>query len=131
MTAKKIAGYALSLISLVGINFIPLDLLLYHDFTSESAMVFYALENVAAIIFSALFVLIFAPVQEVNLDYQRRAEILAKKPAFPVDPTRKKSEILRLYLVFSVGFSLATFVFLSVFVFLILKTRISADIILS
>jgi len=117
MKAKAIFGSLISLASILGINFIPLEMFLYRDFSAASAMVFYALENVAAIVFATVFVILFAPSQEVNQDYARRDEILKKHPAFAVVPVRKKIEILQGYLVFSVGFSAGSFVFLIAFHF--------------
>jgi Family of unknown function (DUF6498) len=121
---KKIVGFLISLVSVLGINFIPLEMWLYRDFSSESAMLFYAIENVIAIIFAVFFVFLFAPNQEENPDYHRREEILKEHPAFPIIKVRQKKEILQGYLVFSLGFSAAGGIFLSAFVFLILKAEI-------
>lgn len=123
---KRVAGYFLSLVSIAGINFIPLDLVMRGGFSPASAMIYYALENVVAILFAAAFVYFFAPSEEPNPDYARRDEILKTKPAFPVGLVRKKSEILSGYIVFSLGFSVSAGVFLVIFVFLILKARLSA-----
>lgn len=127
---KSIIGFIISLISVLGVNFIPLEMWLYRDFSSESAMFFYALENIIAIALAFIFVLIFAPEEEINPDYHRKEEILKNYPAFPVVKIRKKAEILKGYLVFSLGFSLGSIVFLAVFVFLILKTKIQFEAII-
>jgi hypothetical protein len=121
----------ISLICVLGINFIPLEMWLYRDFSSESAMFFYALENIAAIILAAIFVFLFAPKEEINPDYHRKEEILKTYPAFPVVKIRQKAEILKSYLVFSFGFSLGSMTFLTVFIFLVLKTKIQFEAIIS
>jgi hypothetical protein len=121
---KKIVGFLISLVSVLAINFIPLEMWLYRDFSSESAMIFYALENIIAIALAAVFVLLFAPVEEVNPDYHRKAEILKEHPAFEVVSIRRKKDILTQYLVFSVAFSIGAIIFMLVFIFLILKTQI-------
>lgn len=121
---KKIIGFLISLVSVLGINFIPLEMWLYRDFSIESAMVFYALENLLAILFATLFVFAFAPAQEENPDYHRKAEILKEHPAFPVVRIRQKNEILTQYLVFSLAFSIGGGIFMSAFIFLVLKAQI-------
>lgn len=103
---KTIIGFIISLISVLSINFIPLEMWLYRDFSGENAMILYALENILAIIFAAIFVLLFAPRKEQ-----------AKKLV-----TRK--EILQGYLVASIGLSLGSGIFLFAFIFLILKAEI-------
>jgi len=131
MKAKTAAGFTISLISVLGINFIPLEMFLYREFSGESAMVFYALENILAIGFAYVFIQFFAPHTEENQDFKRRDEILNEHPAFPIEKVRKKAEILKLYLVFSIGFSAATLVFLTAFIFLILKAEIQFAAIVS
>ena len=124
MNARNIIGFLISLISILGVNFIPLEMFLYRDFSAESAMVFYALENVAAIVFAVVFVALFAPAKEENPDFAHRDEILKQNPGFAVERVRKKSEILQGYLVFSIGFSAGSLVFLTAFIFIVLKTHI-------
>lgn len=124
MKLKTAVGLFISLISVLGINFIPLEMFLYHDFSSESAMVFYALENIVAIIFAIIFVVLFAPKEEENPDFARREELLKQNPAFPVERIRRKSQILQGYLIFSLAFSAGSLIFLTAFIFIVLKTQI-------
>jgi len=131
MKVKTLIGLLISLISVLGINFIPFEMWLYREFSGQSAMFFYALENVVAIGLATIFVMLLAPTQEENPDYHRKAEILTEYPAFPVVKVRRKKEILQGYLVFSIGFSLAATFFLSVFIFLILKINIQFQAIMT
>jgi hypothetical protein len=124
MKIKTIVGFMISLISVLGINFIPLEMWLYRNFSAESAMFFYALENIAAIFLAFIFVWLFAPRREENPDYERKEEILKEHPAFPVEKIRRKKEMLEGYLIFSLGFSVGSLIFLLAFIFLILKVEI-------
>lgn len=107
MKIKTIIGFIFSLIAVLGINFIPLEMWLNRNFSGGYAMIIYALENVFAIIFAVIFVLLFAPKSE-------RAEKL-----------RTRWEILQIYLVIAVGLSVASGIFIASFLFLILKMSIA------
>ena len=106
MKIKSIIGFILSLIAVFGINFIPLEMWLNRNFSGEYAMIIYALENGFAIIFAAIFVLLFAPKREQT------------------DKVRSRWEILQAYLVVAVAFSVASGIFIGFFTFLILKVQI-------
>lgn len=114
----------LSVISVLGINFIPLEMYLYRDFNIASVMVTYAVENALGIVFATLLVFVFAPASEENLDFPRRAELLKQYPPFPIDLIRKKAEILRIYLIFSLGCTVVSAVFLAAFIYVALKSQI-------
>lgn len=131
MKVKTLIGFVIALISVLGINFIPLEMWLFRDFSGESAMFFYALENVAAIALATVFVLLFAPKEEVNSDYGRMEKDAAKKSLFSITKIRKRSEILQAYLVFSIGFSLGSIVLMCAFVFLVLKTQIQFEAVMT
>ncbi|MFZ1699288.1 MAG: DUF6498-containing protein [Pyrinomonadaceae bacterium] len=124
MGVRTAVGFVIGLIAVLGINFIPFEMLYYGDFSGESAMAFYAAENLVTVGFATAFVLLFAPVREKNPDYERRDELLKKHPAFPIDRFREKKEILKLYLVFSLGFTAASLIFLTAFIAIVLKTEI-------
>lgn len=78
MNKKSFAGLFLSILSVLGINFIPLEMWLYRDFSGEHAMILYALETIVAVSLAFLFVLFFAPKREIAADgrARRRAKIL-------------------------------------------------------
>lgn len=113
MNIKSIIGFIISLISVLGINFIPLEMWLYRDFSSENTMLLYALENVAAIFLAVIFVFLFAPKRE------QAKKLLTRK------------EVLQNYLVAAVSLSVGSGIFLCAFIFLILKTEIAAAAIIS
>ena len=107
MNVKSIIGFIISLISVLGINFIPLEMWLYRDFSSETTMVVYALENILAIFLASVFVLLFAPPRE------QTAKI------------RTRKELLQVYLISSLGLSVGSGIFLSFFIFGILRANIA------
>lgn len=107
MNVKSIIGFIISLISVLGINFIPLEMWLYRDFSSEATMVVYALENVLAIFLATVFILLFAPPRE------QAAKISTRK------------ELLQVYLISSLGLSVGSGIFLSFFIFGILRADVA------
>jgi Family of unknown function (DUF6498) len=111
--AKSIVGFIISLISVLGVNFIPLEWWLYRDFSGENTMVLYALENTVAVFLAVIFVLLFAPQKE------------------PAKKLLTRKELLQGYLVAAIGFSVGSGVFLCAFIFLILKTKIAVAAMLS
>ena len=76
MNKKSIIGFIVSVISVLGINFIPLEMLLYKDYSSETTMVVYALENVLAIFSAIVFILLFAPRIDPKGKIKTRKELL-------------------------------------------------------
>lgn len=106
MKIKSIIGLIISLIAVLGINFIPLEMWLNRNFSGEYAMIIYALENVFAIVFAVVFVILFAPKRE------------------QIEKLRTRKEILQTYLVVAVGFSVGSGIFIAAFIFLILKVKI-------
>lgn len=107
MNIKSIIVFIISLISVLGINFIPLEMLLYRDFSGESAMLLYALETLVAIFLTAIFVFLFAPERE------QAKKIMTRR------------ELLQIYLLATIGLSVVSGVFLCVFIFLILRAEIA------
>jgi hypothetical protein len=98
---KSIAGFIIAAVSALGVNFVPLEMYLDADFSGETVMIVYALENVAAIILATVFVLLFAP-----------------KTAPPEKgKARTRREALQLYLLLAITFSVASGIFLSFFIF--------------
>ena len=113
MNIKSIIVFIISLISVLGINFIPLEMLLYRDFSGESAMLLYALETVVSIFLTAIFVFLFAPQREQTKKVMTRRELL------------------QIYLLATIGLSAISGIFLCAFIFLILKTEIALAAIIS
>ena len=107
MNKKSNIGFIISVVSVLGINFIPLEMLLYKDYSSETTMVVYALENVLMIILATVFILIFAP----------RIDQTAK--------IRSRKELLQVYLLSSVGLTVGSGIFLSVFIFGIMRADVT------
>jgi hypothetical protein len=107
LNKKSIIGFIISVISVLGINFVPLEMLLYKDYSSETTMVVYALENVLAIILATVFVLLLAP----------RTDQTAK--------IRTRKELLQVYLLSSVGLSVGSGIFLSFFIFAIIRADVT------
>ena len=107
MSKKSITGFVISLISVLGVNFIPLEMWLYKDYSSETTMVVYALENVLAIILATVFLLLFAPRRD------RTAKIKTRK------------ELLQVYLLSSISLTIGSGIFLSVFIFGIMRAEVA------
>jgi hypothetical protein len=128
---RSISGFVISLVSVLGINFIPLEMWLYGDFSGQSAMIFYALETILAVTMSAAFVFLLAPREEPNPDFGRTDRDDVRKSAFPNKKIRRKSDILQVYLVFSFGFSISATVIMTAFIFLVLKAPIQPDTIIN
>ena len=99
-------------ITAIAINVVPLALWLYEDYSAEATMLIYGLECAAAIAFAALFVLIASP---------------------PYDPEgtakyKRKGKLISDFLVVSVGLLAATTVFMSAFLFLVLRAQIQLSV---
>lgn len=127
MKAKLVIGFAISLISLLGINFIPVEMFIYRDFSGESAMLFYAMENIVAVGFAVIFVLAVAPEAELAHANGNDKLVNSQAPS-EVMVSREKRKIVRDYLRFSVGFTASSLIFLTAFIFLVLKTQIQVDL---
>lgn len=107
MDKKSIIGFIISVVSVLGINFIPLEMLLYKDYSSETTMVVYALENVLAIFLATVFVRLFAP------------------PSDQTAKVRTRKELLAMYLLSTVGLTVGSGIFLSFFIFAILRADVT------
>ena len=107
MNKKSITGFIISVISVLGINFIPLEMWLYENYSGETTMVVYALENVLAIFLATVFILLFAPRRD------RTTRI------------RTRRELLQIYLISSLGLSAGSGIFLSLFIFGILRADVA------
>jgi hypothetical protein len=121
---KRIAGFLISLISVLGINFIPLEMYLYRDFSWESAMIFYGLENILAIGFTAGFVFLFAPKKENVSHLLPPAERLKMEIAFRDKKSQRREGILTGYLLFAAAFGGGGMLFLVAFVLVALKKSV-------
>ena len=106
MNKKSTVGFIISVVSVLGINFIPLEMLLYKNYSSETTMVVYALENVLAIFLAAVFILLFAP----RLD--RTGKI------------RTRKELLQMFLISTISLAVGSGIFLSFFIFGILRANV-------
>jgi hypothetical protein len=124
---KRIAGFLISLICVLGINFIPLEMFLYRDFSAESAMIFYSLENLLAIAFTVVFIVIFGGKREINPGIDTDAEFVRQNGTFSVERLRRLSDTLKFYLLFSLAFGGGGFIFLIAFVLVALKKTIQFD----
>ena len=106
MNKKSTTGFITSVVSVLGINFIPLEMLLYKNYSSETAMVVYALENVLTIFLATVFIMLFAP----RLD--RTGKI------------RTRKELLQMYLISTISLAVGSGIFLSFFIFGILRANV-------
>jgi hypothetical protein len=107
LNKKSIIGFIISVISVLGINFVPLEMLLYKDYSSETTMVVYALENVLAIFLATVFILLFAP------------------PSDPKGKIKTRKELLQVYLISTVSLTLGSGIFLSIFIFGIFRADVT------
>ena len=78
MDFKSIANFVLSVLTTLGINFIPFEMWYYEDFSGAETMILYALENLVALSSGLLLVRLLAPARDESLPktYQSRKEIL-------------------------------------------------------
>ncbi|HEY0050970.1 MAG TPA: DUF6498-containing protein [Pyrinomonadaceae bacterium] len=107
MNKKSIIGFIISVISVLGINFIPLEMLLYKDYSGETTMVVYALENVLTIFLATVFILLFAPRRD------QTGEIKTRK------------ELVQVYLISTLSLTVGSGVLLSIFIFWILRADVT------
>lgn len=61
MNFKSITGFVLSILTTLGINFIPLEMWLSDNFSGAETMVLYALENLVMLTLSLILVRLLAP----------------------------------------------------------------------
>jgi len=128
---KRIAGFLISLVSVLGINFIPLEMFLYRDFTWESGMIFYGLENLIAVLFTAGFVYLFAPKRE-NVSHLLPPEAKVKMEVqFRTKKLQPKEGIVTGYLLFAAAFGGGGTLFLFAFLVVALKKSIQYEAIFS
>lgn len=103
---KTISGFIIALVSVLGINFIPLEMWLDEGLSGETLMIIYALENAVAFLLGILFVFLFAPKRDDS------------------SKLKKRKEVFKLYFLLGISFSVASGVFLCAFVFLILRAEV-------
>jgi hypothetical protein len=121
-------------VTALGINAIPAGVVLVGGSSAETAMLLYFFENILAILFTAARVHILAPAHDeaytaTASEYTRRK--VKGRIVFRGRTTRGRGALLTGYLLFSLGFSIATGVFLFLFLFLILAVNISRTVITS
>lgn len=106
---KSIVGFVLSILTTLGINFIPLEMWFYEDFSGAETMVLYALENIVALSLGLLLVRLLAPASDKTLPktYQSRKEIIGG------------------YALLGYVGCIAASVFIFAFVFVVMKSKIS------
>jgi hypothetical protein len=124
MKLLTILGLIISIVSTLGINFIPFEMYFSGDFSGEESMLFYSAENILGIVVSTLFVLVLAPREELNKEFSLPKDQREQYPAFKLGGTRRKNQLLWQYLTFTVLFSAWTLLFLLVFIFLVFKRPI-------
>jgi hypothetical protein len=126
---KRLIGLTVCLVSILGINFIPLELLLNRRFSSSGAMLLYLAENVTAIFISAAIVFVFGD-RSLRREAARQVGITAQqgraRQAF-ANFSPLNAQILN-FVVPAVIATVATSVFLLFFVFGILHTNITAAV---
>ena len=61
MSFKSITGFVLSILTTLGINFIPLEMWLSDDFSGAETMVLYALENLVMLTLAMIVIRLLAP----------------------------------------------------------------------
>lgn len=108
MNSKALVGSFPSIVATLGVNAIPAGGLLVAGWSAETAMVIYFLENIVAVLLACARVLIIPSVHDA---------------AF-VSNTRDHRTLVKEYFLVAIGFSLASAVFLSAFIFLILRAEI-------
>ena len=92
----------------VAINIIPLGLWLFEDYSAETTMVIYALESAASIVLGGLCVAIISPSHDPD-----------GTPKY-----KRKNRLIADFTVLSGAMLLACGVFLSAFIFLVLKASV-------
>jgi hypothetical protein len=121
---KKIIGFLISLVSVLGINFIPLEMWLYRDFSGASAMLLYLIENVIAIIFATIFVLLFAERSGELLVQPLPVNLESKTKPRPIIRICQKKDILKDYLIISIPFTIGSIIFLLAGIFIIMRAQV-------
>ena len=124
---KRIIGLTVSLVSLLGINFIPLELLLNRGFSSSGAMLLYLAENVTAILISTAIVYVLGSRKKIPTKTapSKTADRKAKQAFANFSPLN--AQLLN-FLVPALITTVATSFFLLYLVFLILKVHITATL---
>jgi hypothetical protein len=106
LSFKSISGFLLALVSVAGVNFVPLEMWLDRDFSAETLMIVYAVENAVAFALGIAFVRLFAPARDSSSKLKTRREVL------------------ELYLALGAGFGLASSIFMVGFIFLVLRAPV-------
>ncbi|HEY8561505.1 MAG TPA: DUF6498-containing protein [Pyrinomonadaceae bacterium] len=109
MNIKSIAGFALSILTALGINFIPLEMWLSDDFSGAEAMVLYALENFVMLTLALILVRLLAPRYDDKVPKEYRS----------------RKVLLQGFALVGYGFCLATSIFIAFFSFGILPEKAS------
>lgn len=107
LNVKSIIGFLISLVSVLGINFIPLEIWLYRSFSGETTMIIYWVESLLALLLGVGFVRLFAP------------------PRDETGKLRTRGQVLQLYLLLGLVFGLGGGFFMCVFIFLVLKAKVA------
>jgi len=107
---RRLIGLFIAVISIFGVNFIPLELILNRGFSAKGAMLLYLAENVFAITISSTIVYVFAPRIENGDKHRIRRETIIN-------------------FIVPAGFTtIITGILLAAFVFMILRARFSLDV---
>lgn len=106
---RRTFGIALSVLSIVGVNLVPVEMFLYRSFSASSAFAYFAVETAVGIILTTMaFLLISRGLGSTE-----------------------RRETFKGFLVFSIGFWSASVIFLFAFVHLILRSAPDLDALLS
>ena len=134
MTIQTVVQLITALVASLGINAIPVGLVVVGGNSAATAMVLYFLENLISILLSAARVRILAPAND-----EAYADMGSDKVETTVDGVvRSQKTILRTrrvlitdFVTLALIFSLATGIFLAAFLFLILHAEIPGSVILT
>jgi len=66
LSFKSITGFVLSILTTLGINFIPLEMWLSDDFSGAETMVLYALENLVMLTLALILIRLLAPRSDLR-----------------------------------------------------------------
>jgi hypothetical protein len=131
MSQKSIVGLITSIISILGINAIPMGGLLVGGWAVETAVLLYLIENVVTVLLVGLRVQLLSPVREawgssrphewgtVTINGRTRRQ----KPG----PYRERGSLLTSYLLVGLVFSVASGIFIVFFLFGILRATVEPE----
>jgi hypothetical protein len=133
MNSKSALSAGTHLVTLLGVNAVPALGVFAGGWPAETTMLVYLLETLTMIVLSALRVRLLAPAREETVG--EAPPLLAGvtvttstgAAALQANKPRDRRQILEGFLFISLGFSMVSGIFITVFLFLILKAPITAS----